>query len=939
MKTIRINLAGKIFTLNIESLHGRYRIKDGQARRYAADYGEIADTKGADGDPVDVYWGGLPDVSEAFVINQYRTDGSFDEHKVMLGFFDREQAARAYQISTGFEPDIYACTPAQLAWWLAHGNLKKPVTRQSFPFDAEQETMPHTDIWTENLSDSAAKLLYGWRKTDTGEELLEAATMDALLQTEVENGAQIDEAAFDALAVPSKKLERTAQIVGVSLNRAAESLKVAEDGIHISKPMKQNGTTNVVVMFEITDGQTVSVFFHNPDTTPQKLAPDDVLVSWKWLLNRKDITIAVAKENGRDLQIQQVARRVMALVEKNTARFAKANAARAERIANLQKMEAEIAEKEALVEELSAQLAAKTADMAAENPDSAPTETPAPTGGSLNTEPLDESSLQPLTVPENATAKEVRKALEGYLQQLQGKTVTTSDGKTVRFSRKSTKHIANDATVKKMILPQAVVHVVDVLKTGEFVDREPAYKERSDFVAFHAYRKWIGLPDKEVLMQVKAAELPNGELEAGDGLLAYSAKDVGDKTKEADDTASFVTDGAFGTSGNPSINPSVASSTTGTSAVPRGSNDNAAYDSVQDEAYIFIEILEVRDKQGGNAAADVPSADGGNPSAKHYSEEIIDALVRNHGWAYAEHHSAETPAAMKSYHDDDKAGQVNPDGQFIVFAAFRTPENRYLELQSGFETVADMDCRDLGLAQEFEQAAAEFDKKYQAWRGESAAYSADNPYAAYAGDDEEASRNADDWEAREPLTEAVLGQLNEKAEQQGFTTLVETRHASLGRFQAVKESGQMQVLIDGEFKNHGSSSVYEAAHDFTVTLKDSGEVMDYFYTNDIDAALQKARGWLDKAGNLQQDGQKESEQGFQETPEAENAANPAPPDDARAYLQAVIDGKTDVLAGGFDDEFLAFVERHEQDESLRGLLEQAVSVWQQAALQASENIK
>ena len=36
---------------------------------------------------------------------------------------------------------------------------------------------------------------------------------------------------------------------------------------------------------------------------------------------------------------------------------------------------------------------------------------------------LDESSLRPLNVPENATAKEVRKALEDYLKQLQGKTI------------------------------------------------------------------------------------------------------------------------------------------------------------------------------------------------------------------------------------------------------------------------------------------------------------------------------------------------------------------------------------------------------------------------------------------------------------------------------------------------------------------------------------
>lgn len=111
------------------------------------------------------------------------------------------------------------------------------------------------------------------------------------------------------------------------------------------------------------------------------------------------------------------------------------------------------------------------------------------------------------------------------------------------------------------------------------------------------------------------------KLEAGDGLLAYSAKDVGNKTKEADDTASFVTGGAFGTSGNPSINPSVVSSTTRTSAVPRESNHNAAYDSAQDEAYIFIGILEARRTGRGNTAA---PADGESPP---------DGLSENQGFA------------------------------------------------------------------------------------------------------------------------------------------------------------------------------------------------------------------------------------------------------------------------------------------------------------------
>ena len=570
--------------IEIEITRGQYRIKNGKARQYAADYGYITETRGADNEPIDVYRGLFPNSKMAYIINQYH-GGFFDEHKVMLDFYDKEQAINAYRLTTGNTPEIFSCTMQQLKWWLQFGNHAAPVTAQSFPFDNENENMMTQGFNTNWTDKTAAQFIYEMRKTDEYGELTEAATLDAICFDEEQDGAQIEfQAAFDALAVENKRLEKTAQLLGLALNRTSGSLKVVENGIQISAPMKKNGTTNIAVMYEMTDGQTVSVLFRNPDTTPAKIAPDDVLISWKWLLNRKDITIVVAKENGKDLPLPTVARRVMALVEKNTARFAKANANKAAETEELARLESEKAQKLARLEELNAQIEARN------------------NSGSLKTEPLDESALEPLNVPENATAKEVRKALETYLKQLQGKTITTSDGKTVRFSKQTTKHISQDVAINKLIVSSAIAHIVDVLKTGQFIERQELYKERSDFVAFHVYQKWVNADENtDILMQVKAAELPTGEIVTGNGLLAYSVKDVSDKTKEASDKpASVVTDSAY-TSGNPSTNLSVVSSMTRTSNVLRGDNHTAIYDAAQDnEPYIFIEILEVREKNSGS---------------------------------------------------------------------------------------------------------------------------------------------------------------------------------------------------------------------------------------------------------------------------------------------------------------------------------------------------
>ncbi|WKJ91355.1 hypothetical protein QZJ86_04290 [Methylomonas montana] len=98
----------------------------------------------------------------------------------------------------------------------------------------------------------------------------------------------------------------------------------------------------MAAVFELSDGQTVSIFFHNPDVTPGKIAPTDEMISWKWLLNKKDLTILVAPENGMDLNIKEVATRVMKLAATNSAAFGRANTKRAENLAAIEALKAEI---------------------------------------------------------------------------------------------------------------------------------------------------------------------------------------------------------------------------------------------------------------------------------------------------------------------------------------------------------------------------------------------------------------------------------------------------------------------------------------------------------------------------------------------------------------------------------------------------------------------
>jgi hypothetical protein len=66
------------------------------SQKMKADYGYIKRTKDADGEELDVYVGPNRQSDKVFVIKQLKDDGSFDEHKVMLGYDSADDAKSSY---------------------------------------------------------------------------------------------------------------------------------------------------------------------------------------------------------------------------------------------------------------------------------------------------------------------------------------------------------------------------------------------------------------------------------------------------------------------------------------------------------------------------------------------------------------------------------------------------------------------------------------------------------------------------------------------------------------------------------------------------------------------------------------------------------------------------------------------------------------------------
>lgn len=304
------------------------------ATRVAANYGDIADTRGADGDPVDVFVGPFPESDRVWVINQQHPGGGFDEHKVMLGFGNEDMARQAYLNS--YEPgwanlqSIHPATIAQLKTWLKRGDMSKPFT----PSDTDMEKI----VWNNDaqpVTTTLPKIIYGLRAEDAGGLLLDSVSLPELL-----DDPDIEAGVLDALVVPVARMTQRMDLLKRAMNASGSSLTVTD--YTIADPVRLRGTLQVAVLFALSDGQAITIWFHNPDTTPAKLTPMDDLVSWKWMLNRKDITLVVAPERGVELNPREVARRVMRLADRNSEAFKKANAKLSEKQAALAALDTEI---------------------------------------------------------------------------------------------------------------------------------------------------------------------------------------------------------------------------------------------------------------------------------------------------------------------------------------------------------------------------------------------------------------------------------------------------------------------------------------------------------------------------------------------------------------------------------------------------------------------
>lgn len=300
-----------------------------------AHYGYISGTKAPDGAAIDMFLSPQASVTADVFVIDHMKGSKFDEPKVFLGFTSKVNAEETYRNVYAQRAPATKMTMTQFQQWMKEGGAMQPTIKE--------EPKLQKVYWDSNGDPDVpmTEILYQIRKTDPTSLALEPLTLDDIY------GDADEIVELDALVVPMMRLERVAGIMQNQMKRyGSEALN-----FQVSKPFKKNGTAQVAVVYELADGQTISIYFHNPDVTPAKIAPQDELISWKWMLNKKDITILVAPEKGQDLDPREVMRRVAKIAIKNRPTFERNNAARVERVARVEALKSEIVVLEKEVED------------------------------------------------------------------------------------------------------------------------------------------------------------------------------------------------------------------------------------------------------------------------------------------------------------------------------------------------------------------------------------------------------------------------------------------------------------------------------------------------------------------------------------------------------------------------------------------------------------
>lgn len=182
-----------------------------------------------------------------------------------------------------------------------------------------------------NMADFEALYFYDTDFDKAGGLLLEAITTTR---------AKISQTMRAFIRSLNQSLEGTGISAGVTnVDDTAEGSRVI-GGAEIGKARRSGNLALLPAQIPLSDGQTVTIVFHSPTGDTAKITSSDTLVAFRFFLNKRDVTHAVAPVGGRDMSLKQTTQILSNLIERNSEKFQRSRDKNARLVAEINEIEA-----------------------------------------------------------------------------------------------------------------------------------------------------------------------------------------------------------------------------------------------------------------------------------------------------------------------------------------------------------------------------------------------------------------------------------------------------------------------------------------------------------------------------------------------------------------------------------------------------------------------
>lgn len=272
------------------------------------------------------------------LMNVIDSTGALLDHVAIKGAVSSEQAIRLCskylpELQTGSIRNVVPMTDSAIKTFLDGANIPSgtPFVLASDALELDSIGATKSVEWVDGCirshGGSISQLMLDMRRCDPQGQLLEHVTPRDIVRLVIDDSCEFGPM-LDAMIIKHRNLEQT-------VKRMAEALKAYDNEEFFVKtvtpiePFKRNGVANVGAIFEMSDSQKITVLFANPDSTPAKLSSDDVLTSWKWMLNKRDVTAILQPRAVDAKKYNVIAERMTRLLARNHKKFKDAQASRA----------------------------------------------------------------------------------------------------------------------------------------------------------------------------------------------------------------------------------------------------------------------------------------------------------------------------------------------------------------------------------------------------------------------------------------------------------------------------------------------------------------------------------------------------------------------------------------------------------------------------------